>query len=44
MNIDELRKGVMQMNFPNADLQISYLKELTRIKHETEGERMPPAT
>jgi len=44
MNIDELRKGVMQMNFPNADLQISYLKELTRIERETAGERMPPAT
>ena len=42
MDIDELRRGVSKMNFPNLEMQISYLKELERIEREVGGKRKVP--
>ena len=44
MNINDLRKGVLQMNFPNADMMTSYLKELRRIEREVNTEQAPSPT
>lgn len=41
MNIDELRKGALQMNFPNKDMMVSYLKELARIEREVNAGETP---
>jgi hypothetical protein len=42
MDMDELRRGVSKMNFPNLEMQISYLKELERIEREVGGKRKVP--